>query len=84
LFPLATAIGNYVAASATMTLVAVPTAINNGNRVGLALLEKHYFYEVPPGEDSLTMIATGIAAAFRSDPDFSNQSRRGCNHHLEV
>ena len=53
-----------------MTLVAVPTATSSGNRVGLALLEKHYYYEVQPG-DSPTTIATGIAAAFSSDPDFS-------------
>jgi hypothetical protein len=74
LFPLATAIGNYVAASATMTLVAVPAATSSGNRVGLALLEKHYYYEVQPG-DSPTRIATGIAAAFSSDPDFSATSQ---------
>jgi hypothetical protein len=74
LFPLSTAIGNYVAASGTMTLVAVPTATSNGNRVGLALLEKHYYYEVQPG-DSLATIASGIAAAFGPDPDFSATSQ---------
>ncbi|MBV9268302.1 MAG: hypothetical protein JO061_19190, partial [Acidobacteriaceae bacterium] len=59
--------GSYLPASATMTLAGSPGA---GNRVGLALLESHYYYTVGPG-DSLAQIAQGVAAAFSSDPDFS-------------
>jgi hypothetical protein len=72
--PLSTAIGSYVAASATMTLVSIPTATNGVNNVGLALLEKHFYYQIQPG-DSLDVIAAGIAAAFAPDPDFLATSR---------
>lgn len=50
--------GSYTPASATMTLAASPGA---GNRVGLALLESHFYYTVADG-DSLALIAQGIAA----------------------
>jgi hypothetical protein len=74
LVTLAQSIGSYVAASVTMTLLSIPTAIGNSNRVGLALLEKHYYYEVQPN-DELPAIAAGIAAAFALDLDFSATSQ---------
>src|ERR1700761_3822030 len=50
LAPLATPIGTYAAASATMTLVAVPSPVNGVNDAGLALLEKHFYYQILPGD----------------------------------
>ncbi|MDQ2844108.1 MAG: hypothetical protein M3Y72_24315 [Acidobacteriota bacterium] len=68
---LATAIeGEYVPASATMTLVSSPGA---GNRVGLAFLESHHFYTAGP-QDSLEQIAQGIASDILSNPDFAATS----------
>jgi hypothetical protein len=60
----------YQSATATMTLVASP---GSGNRVGLAFLEKHYYY-TPAPQDSLPQIAQGIAASINSDADFSATS----------
>jgi hypothetical protein len=67
----ATAIGDYVPASATMTLVASPGA---DMRAGLALLENHYYYAVQAG-DSLVDIAAGIALNIQQlSPTFSATS----------
>jgi hypothetical protein len=67
----ATAIeGTYIAASATMTLMASPGV---SNRVGLALLESHHYYTVQAG-DSLEQIAAGIAQDILSNPDFTANS----------
>ncbi len=49
--------GNYVASSATMTLMGSP---GTSNRVGVALLEQHYYYTVAEG-DTLADIAAGLA-----------------------
>ena len=49
--------GNYVPASATLTLAASPGV---GQRVGIALLEQHYYYAVGPN-DGLSEIVAGIA-----------------------
>jgi hypothetical protein len=49
--------GAYVPSSVSMTLTSSPAA---GNRVGLALLEQHYYYTVAEG-DTLDTIAAGIA-----------------------
>lgn len=67
LAPLATpVVGAYVAATGTMTLKGSPGA---GQRVGLAWLERHYYYTVQPG-DSLSDIARGIAQNVQ-DADFT-------------
>lgn len=69
--------GDYVPASATMTLVASPGA---GKRVGVALLENHHYYQVQPG-DGLEEIAQGVAIAVTGNsqvvgnPDFSAVSQ---------
>jgi hypothetical protein len=65
---LITPIGNDVPASAKMTVVASP---GDGIRIGVALLETHYYYEPLPG-DNLASIARGVAKAVIS-PDFSAQ-----------
>jgi hypothetical protein len=65
---LITPIGNDVPASAKMTVVASP---GDGIRIGVALLETHYYYEPLPGDD-LAAIARGVAEAVIS-PDFSAQ-----------
>jgi hypothetical protein len=62
--------GQYVAASATMTLTASPGV---GNRVGVAFLEDHHYYTVGP-QDTLTQIAQGIASDVNHNPDFSATS----------
>ncbi len=53
-----TPIGTYIQASATMTLVSSPGV---DKRVGLAVLEQHYYYTVATG-DTLADIAAGITA----------------------
>ncbi|HTU48146.1 MAG TPA: hypothetical protein VMF91_24005 [Bryobacteraceae bacterium] len=64
--------GNYVGATATMTLTASPGV---GNRVGLALLENHHYYKVQT-TDTLKDIAQGVATAVNGNseiignPDF--------------
>lgn len=58
--------GSCVAASAVMTLQASP---GTGQRVGLAWLERHYYYTVQLG-DTLSDIAAGIAESIQ-DPDFT-------------
>ncbi len=70
---LATSIaGDYVASSATMTVAASPGV---GNRIGLAMLEQHYYYIVADG-DALADIAAGVAnninqvSANLTTPDF--------------
>ena len=69
---IATPIGNSIPASATMTLVSSPGA---GNRVGVAMLEQHYYYTVAEG-DSLADIAAGVAVGINGNvnipasPDF--------------
>lgn len=65
---LITPIGSAVAASAKMTVVASP---GDGKRIGVALLETHYYYEPLAGDD-LAAIAHGVASAVVS-PDFSAQ-----------
>lgn len=65
--------GEYVGATATMTLTASPGV---GNRVGLALLENHHYYEVQT-TDTLNDIAQGVATAVNGNseiignPDFT-------------
>src|ERR1700685_2006424 len=65
--------GDYVPASAIMTLTASP---GEGNRVGVALLENHHYYVVQAG-DGPTQIVQGIATAVNGNseivgnPDFS-------------
>ena len=67
---LITPIGNYVPASAKMTVVASP---GEGIRIGVALLETHYYYEPLPGDD-LSAIARGVADAVNAfSPDFAAQ-----------
>jgi hypothetical protein len=54
-----------------MTLTASPGA---GNRVGLAFLEEHYYYQVAAG-DQLSDIATGVAQAINTfSSDFTASS----------
>lgn len=63
--------GSYTAASSTMTLIASP---GTGARVGLALLESHFYYTVAAG-DSLASIAQGVAANLNSlSADFTASS----------
>jgi hypothetical protein len=50
-------VGQYVSSRATMTIAASPGV---GNRVGLALLEQHFYYVVADG-DMLDDIAAGVA-----------------------
>ena len=68
--------GDYVPASAKMTLAAVPAVSSGPNRVGLSVLEKHHYYDVLPG-NTLEEIAAGVAAAVTRDnnPDFSATSQ---------
>ncbi len=54
----ATALGTYSPASATMTLGAMPAP---GDRVGLAWLDEHYYYQLQGGED-LPTIAQALSA----------------------
>jgi hypothetical protein len=54
--------GSVQSASAVMTLIASPGV---GQRVGLAFLEEHYYYE-PLSTDQLSDIAAGIAANIQS------------------
>jgi hypothetical protein len=65
---LITPIGNSIPASAKMTVVASP---GDGRRIGVALLETHYYYEPLPSDD-LAAIARGVADVVIS-PDFSAQ-----------
>jgi hypothetical protein len=67
---LITPIGNYVPASAKMTVVASP---GDGQRIGVAMLETHVYYTTNTGDD-LPTIASGVASAVNlfSD-DFSAQ-----------
>jgi hypothetical protein len=64
--------GQYVPSSATMTLNASP---GPGNRVGVAMLEQHYYYTVAE-QDTLETIAAGLAtgingkASIPASPDF--------------
>jgi hypothetical protein len=73
---LITPVGNYVPASATLTLVASP---KTGLRAGVAVLDEHYYYIVADG-DSLADIAAGIATninqveANQAAPDFTATS----------
>ena len=64
--------GDYVASSATMTVSASPGV---GKRIGVAMLEQHYYYIVADG-DALADIAAGVAnninqiSATLTAPDF--------------
>lgn len=57
--------GEYVSSSATMTLVNSP---GEGNLVGIALLEQHYYYQVQAG-DTLADIAAGVAIGINGNAD---------------
>lgn len=74
LAPLATPVADtYIPASATMTLSANPGA---GNRVGVALLEEHYYYVVTDDNESLESIISGLVTGINGNyeipasPDF--------------
>src|SRR5690348_14610685 len=65
-----TPIGNYVPASAKMTVVASP---GNGQRIGVAILETHVYYTTNTGDD-LNDIARGVADAVNDfSTDFTAQ-----------
>ena len=65
-----TPMGNYVPASAKMTVVASP---GDGQRIGVAILETHVYYTTNAGDD-LAAIARGVATAVNDfSADFSAQ-----------
>jgi len=67
---LITPIGNYVPASAKMTVLASP---GDGRRIGVAMLESHVYYTTNAGDD-LATIAHGVADAVNTfSTDFSAQ-----------